>query len=167
MDLDELENGLRVRHVAWGQAGTIRQLVDVVEIHMDNGDEYEVSPDGHVRPDDLEVITRSDSGQLPAELAAAQELARHFTALGYHAASGDRAGVEIREDHAATILAILREHAPEMDNTDRRPAGMSYQITLTDRDITCITQAFEAISGSASGVRRPRPGRAPDGRRRP
>jgi hypothetical protein len=35
--------------------------------------------------------------------------------------------------------------------TKRLLPGMSYQITLTDRDLACITEAFEAISGSASG----------------
>lgn len=57
MDMDQLENGLRVRHAAWDQTGTIRQLVDVVEVVMDNGDEYEVFPvHGAVRPEDLEPI---------------------------------------------------------------------------------------------------------------
>ena len=56
MDMDEMENGLRVRHVVWDQAGTIRLLVDTVEIRMDNGDEYEVSQFGDVDPGDLEVI---------------------------------------------------------------------------------------------------------------
>jgi hypothetical protein len=56
MDIDEMDNGLRVRHIPSGQAGTIRQLVDVVEIVMDNGAEREVSEFGDVRPADLEVI---------------------------------------------------------------------------------------------------------------
>ena len=44
-----------------------------------------------------------------ADLSAAQNLARQFIALGYHAAPGDRHGVEIRFDAAATILSILRD----------------------------------------------------------
>lgn len=44
-------------------------------------------------------------------LAAAQDLAARFAALGYHAAYGGRLGVEIRRDDAAAILAILRERA--------------------------------------------------------
>lgn len=44
----------------------------------------------------------------PAELAEAQDLAAQFAALGYHAARGDRFGVEIRRDGATAILAILR-----------------------------------------------------------
>ena len=57
MEMDELCNGLRVRHTTWDQTGTIRQWVDVVEIVMDDGDEYEVFPRfGAVRPEDLEPI---------------------------------------------------------------------------------------------------------------
>jgi hypothetical protein len=44
-------------------------------------------------------------------LAAAQDLAAQFAALGYHAAYGGRLGVEIRRDDAAAILAILRGRA--------------------------------------------------------
>jgi hypothetical protein len=55
-----------------------------------------------------------DNDQPPAELlAAAQDLARQFIALGYHAAYGDRFGVEIRHDDASAILAILQEHAAQ------------------------------------------------------
>ena len=56
MNMDEMENGLRVRHVTFGRNGTIRLLVDTVELRLDNGEEFEVSPLGVVRPEDLEVI---------------------------------------------------------------------------------------------------------------
>jgi hypothetical protein len=52
-----------------------------------------------------------DGGHPSADLVAAQDLAGQFAALGYHAAYGDRLGVEIRRDDAAAILAVLREQA--------------------------------------------------------
>lgn len=57
--MDEMENGLRVRIPAWGLDGTIRLLVDTVEIHLDDGTDFEVSPFGGVRPEDLEIIGES------------------------------------------------------------------------------------------------------------
>ena len=57
MNMDELENGLRVRHITSGRTGTIRQWVDVVEVHFDDGDTDEVFPEyGDVRPEDLEPL---------------------------------------------------------------------------------------------------------------
>jgi hypothetical protein len=58
MDMDEMDNGLRVRWLTAGGelAGTIVFQVDTVELHLDNGDEREVSLFGDVHPDDLEVI---------------------------------------------------------------------------------------------------------------
>jgi hypothetical protein len=41
--------------------------------------------------------------------------------------------------------------AREGRDDDQHPAGTGYPFTLTFRDISCITRALEAISGSTSG----------------
>lgn len=53
----DLAPGTRVRHVAWGETGTIRESGGVTEIRWDDvfGD-FGVSPEGPVRPGDLEIL---------------------------------------------------------------------------------------------------------------
>lgn len=65
MDMDELVNGTRVRHIMWDRTGTVEQHADLSLVRMDDGTEYEVCPwgdpsHGDVRPEDLEpaAVTR-------------------------------------------------------------------------------------------------------------
>lgn len=53
----DLKPGTRVRHIGWDETGTIRVFADVTEIRWDDHfGEVEVSPEGVVFPEDLEVI---------------------------------------------------------------------------------------------------------------
>lgn len=53
----DLTPGTRVRHTGWNKAGAIRVLGGVTEIRWDDVfGEIEVSPEGPVLPEDLEII---------------------------------------------------------------------------------------------------------------
>jgi hypothetical protein len=56
MTMNDLEHGQRVRYLLSGRAGTVRFRECMPVVHLDNGDSYEVAPDGEVRPCDLEPI---------------------------------------------------------------------------------------------------------------
>jgi hypothetical protein len=59
--MDDLKPGTKVRHVSWGDTGTIRQLGGVTEIRWDEHfGEIEVSQEGPVFPSDLEILEDPD-----------------------------------------------------------------------------------------------------------
>ena len=59
--MDDLTPGTRVRHIAWGDTGTIRVSGSTAEFRPDDhfGD-IEVSPEGPVFPSDLEILASGD-----------------------------------------------------------------------------------------------------------
>jgi hypothetical protein len=57
LTMASLPAGTRVRHIAWGDTGTIRVSGSVTEIRWDEHfGEIGVSPEGPVRPEDLEIL---------------------------------------------------------------------------------------------------------------
>jgi hypothetical protein len=58
----DLTHGTRIRHIEWGDAGTIRVLGGVTGIRWDEiFGEIEVSPEGPVFPSDLEILGRGEA----------------------------------------------------------------------------------------------------------
>jgi hypothetical protein len=53
----DLTEGARVRHLAWGDIGTILIALDVTWVKFDNmSPPTEVCPGGYIEPEDLEII---------------------------------------------------------------------------------------------------------------
>jgi hypothetical protein len=57
LTMSDLPDRTRIRHVEWGETGTIRRMGGTTEIRWDDSfGEIEVSDDGPVYPEDLELI---------------------------------------------------------------------------------------------------------------